>query len=101
LKIDHSNPVWATDITDIPMRRGFVYLVAIVDGYSRRVLAWRLSNTLSTDSASMRWKRPSPVTAHRKSSTPIRAAHSPALNSPGAQGKRHPDQQGWQQSAKT
>ena len=33
----------------IPMRRGFVYLVAIVDWYSRRVLAWRLSNTLTTD----------------------------------------------------
>ena len=41
--------MWATDITYIPMRQGFVYLVAIMDWYSRRVLAWRLSNTLSTD----------------------------------------------------
>lgn len=49
LTIDRSNQVWATDITYIPMRRGFVYLVAIVDWYSRRVLAWRLSNTLTTD----------------------------------------------------
>ena len=49
LRIDRSNQVWATDITYIPMRRGFVYLVAIMDWYSRRVLAWRLSNTLSTD----------------------------------------------------
>ena len=49
LSIDRSNHVWATDITYIPMRRGFVYLVAIVDWYSRRVLAWRLSNTLTTD----------------------------------------------------
>ena len=49
LNIDRPNQVWATDITYIPMRRGFVYLVAIMDWYSRRVLAWRLSNTLSTD----------------------------------------------------
>ena len=49
LRINRPNHVWATDITYIPMRRGFVYLVAIMDWYSRRVLAWRLSNTLSTD----------------------------------------------------
>ena len=49
LRIDRPNHVWATDITYIPMRQGFVYLVAIMDWYSRRVLAWRLSNTLSTD----------------------------------------------------
>lgn len=49
LNITRPNQVWATDITYIPMRRGFVYLVAIMDWYSRRVLAWRLSNTLSTD----------------------------------------------------
>lgn len=49
LRIEQPNHVWATDITYIPMCRGFVYLVAIVDWYSRRVLAWRLSNTLTTD----------------------------------------------------
>ena len=49
LSIERPNHVWATDITYIPMRRGFVYLVAIVDWYSRRVLAWCLSNTLTTD----------------------------------------------------
>ena len=49
LRIDRPNHVWATDITYIPMRQGFVYLVAIMDWNSRRVLAWRLSNTLSTD----------------------------------------------------
>ena len=47
--IDRPNHVWATDITYIPMHRCFVYLVAIVDWHSRRVLAWRLSNTLTTD----------------------------------------------------
>ena len=49
LKIDRPNQVWATDITYNPMRRGFVYLVAVVDWFSRRVMSWRLSNTLTTD----------------------------------------------------
>jgi putative transposase len=49
LVIDRPNQVWATDITYIPMRRGFVYLVAVVDWFSRRVLSWRISNTLTTD----------------------------------------------------
>jgi putative transposase len=48
LVIDRPNQVWATDITYIPMARGFVYLVAIMDWYSRRVLSWRVSNTLDT-----------------------------------------------------
>jgi putative transposase len=48
LKISRVNQVWASDITYIPMARGFAYLVAIIDWYSRRVLAWRLSNTLET-----------------------------------------------------
>lgn len=44
--IDHCNQVWSTDITYIRMRRGFLYLAAILDWFSRYVLAWRLSNTL-------------------------------------------------------
>ncbi len=48
-EITRPNQVWATDITYIPMARGFVYLVAIIDWFSRRVLAWRLSITLETD----------------------------------------------------
>ena len=48
LVIDRANQVWATDITYIPMARGFVYLVAVMDWYSRRVLSWRVSNTLDT-----------------------------------------------------
>jgi putative transposase len=46
LEINRVNQVWATDITYIPMARGFLYLVAIMDWHSRYVLAWRLSNTL-------------------------------------------------------
>jgi putative transposase len=49
MTIDQANQVWATDITYIPMRRGFLYLVAILDWATRRVLAWRLSNTLTAD----------------------------------------------------
>ena len=48
LTIDRPNQVWATDITFVPMARGFVYLVAIMDWYSRRVLSWRVSNMLDT-----------------------------------------------------
>jgi len=44
--IDRPNQVWCADITYIPMRRGFLYLVAIMDWHSRKVLAWRLSNTM-------------------------------------------------------
>ncbi len=47
--IGRPNQVWCADITDIPMRRGFLYRAAIMDWYSRKVLAWRLSNTLEAD----------------------------------------------------
>jgi putative transposase len=46
MTIDRPNQVWAMDITYVPMARGFVYLAAVVDWFSRRVLAWRLSITL-------------------------------------------------------
>ncbi|MCJ2532253.1 MAG: IS3 family transposase, partial [Candidatus Thermoplasmatota archaeon] len=49
LEVNRVNQVWATDITYIPMARGFLYLVAIMDWHSRYVLAWKLSNTLETD----------------------------------------------------
>jgi putative transposase len=46
LTIDRPNQVWSTDITYIPMARGFVYLCAVMDWFARRILAWRLSNTM-------------------------------------------------------
>jgi len=49
MQITRPNQVWAADITYIPMARGFLYLVAIIDWYSRYVLSWRLSNTLDAD----------------------------------------------------
>ena len=49
LEITRANHVWAMDISYIPMRKGFVYLAAVLDWATRRVLSWRLSNTLTTD----------------------------------------------------
>src|SRR4029078_5373699 len=46
LTIDRATQFWCSDITYIPLARGFIYLVAIMDWHSRAVLAWRLSNTL-------------------------------------------------------
>lgn len=66
LDVVRANQVWATDITYIPMARGFVYLVAIIDWFSRFVLSWRISNTLDTafcvdalEDALARWGTPS------------------------------------------
>jgi putative transposase len=49
LVIDRPNQVWAADVTYIPMERGFVYLVAVIDWFSRKVLSWRVSNSLTAD----------------------------------------------------
>lgn len=49
LTIDRPNQVWSADITYIPMRRGFMYLVAVMDWHSRKILSWRVSNTLESE----------------------------------------------------
>ncbi len=48
LNIDRANQVWASDITYLPMEKGFIYLTVIMDWYSRKVLSWRLSNSLDS-----------------------------------------------------
>ena len=48
IAIERPNHVWSTDITYIPMRGGFLYLVAVMDWFSRYVLSWELSNTMET-----------------------------------------------------
>ena len=65
VKITRVNQVWSTDITYVPLQRGFMYLVAIMDWYSRYVLSWRVSNTLETtfclealEEALSRWPAP-------------------------------------------
>jgi len=47
--VEKANQVWAMDITYIPMARGFVYLAAVVDWFSRKVLSWRVSITMEVD----------------------------------------------------
>ena len=49
LVIDRPNQVWSADLTYLPMAHGFMYLMAILDVASRKVLSWRLSNTLTAD----------------------------------------------------
>ena len=49
MAIDRPNQVWCADITFIPVKRGFLYLVAIMDWATRKVLSWRLSNTMHAD----------------------------------------------------
>ena len=49
LRVDRPNQVWCADITYLPMRRGFLYLVTIMDWHTRKVLAWRISNTMEAD----------------------------------------------------
>ncbi len=49
LVIDRPNQVWCADITYIPMRKGFLYLVAVMDWATRKVLSWKLSNSMEAD----------------------------------------------------
>jgi putative transposase len=49
LSVDRPNHVWCSDITYIPFKKGFLYLVAIMDWHSRKVLTWRVSNTMTSD----------------------------------------------------
>ena len=88
VRITRPNQVWAADITYLPMARGFLYLVAVMDWHSRYVVAWRLSKPWKPASALRRWRRPW-ERASRRCSTPIRAcpakaggASSPAWSSP-------------------
>src|SRR5438270_13911668 len=90
IAIERVNQVWCSDVTYIPMAKGFLYLVVIMDWVSRAVLAWRLSNTLGADfcvdaleEALARYGRPEIFNTDQ--SLPQRrlgAASSPATTSP-------------------
>jgi len=82
LAITQANHVWCADVTYLPMRRGFLYLVAIMDWATRKVLAWRISNTMELDFALKLCMMPWPATASHRSSIRIRAVNSPATPSP-------------------
>jgi putative transposase len=57
LAITLPNQVWCSDITYIPVKNGFLYLVAFMDWATRKVLSWRLSNTLDAASVLRRWRK--------------------------------------------
>ncbi len=76
--IERANQVWCADITYIPMRRGFLYLVAVMDWWSRAVLSWRLSNTMDAGFCVAALEEALRRTAGRRCSIPTRAANSPA-----------------------
>ena len=87
--IERANQVWAADITYIPMARGFLYLVAVIDWSSRSVLAWRLSNTLDGAFCVEALEEALARMAGRRSSTPTRGRSSRPPPSPA----------GWQRPA--
>lgn len=77
------NQMWSTDITYIRLARGFEYLVAIIDWYSRKVLSWRISNSMDASSAwTAAGMTPCAAMDGRKCSTTIRVRRSPARLSP-------------------
>jgi putative transposase len=95
LVVERANQVWAIDITYIPMARGFVYLAAVVDWFSRRVLAWRVSIMLevefcldAVEEALARHGRPEIFNTDRQ---PV---HQRTIHSP-ADGQPDQDQHGW------
>jgi hypothetical protein len=89
LVVDRPNYVWCADITSVPMRRGFLYLVAVLDWYSRYVLAWALSNTLEAVDQALASGQP-PDLQHR----PRRAIYRHGLHGATDRGQ-DPDQHGW------
>ena len=81
LTITRANQVWAADITYLPMARGFLYLVVIMDWHSRYVVAWRLSNTLEAGFCAEAL-RDALNQGTPEVLTPTRGASSPATSSP-------------------
>ena len=88
LTIERANHVWAADITYIPIGRGFLYRVAIIDWASRAVLAWRLSNTMDVSFCLAALEEARPSSASPRSSTPTRARNSLRRPSPARSPKR-------------
>ena len=82
VKVERPNQVWATDITYIPMARGFVYLVAVVDWFTRRVLSHRVSITMEAGFCVEALEEAIGKHGNRKFSTPTKAVNSPARRSP-------------------
>ena len=82
LSIERANQAWASDICYIPMAKGFMYLVAIMDWYSRRVLSWRVSIRWIRTSVSKPWRTLYNALKRRRSSIPTKGPSSPLKRSP-------------------
>ena len=78
MSIEGVNQVWAADVTYIPMSRGFVYLVCVMDWYSRKVLSWRVSNTMGVSFCVEALEEAIAKYGAPRYSTPIRAVSSQA-----------------------
>ena len=81
LPITRPNHVWCTDVTYIPLQRGFLYLVAVMDWASRKVLAWRLSNTLEASFCVAALREALECYGLPRSSIATRGVNSPASTS--------------------
>ena len=97
LTVDRPNQVWAMDITYIPMARGFVYLAAVLDWFSRRVLAWRVSIDMAVDFCleaveEAIARHGTPDIFNTDQGSPV---HQPGLHRPAGR-QRHRHQHGWQ-----
>jgi putative transposase len=97
LCVERANQVWASDICYLPMAKGFMYLVAIMDWHTRRVLSWRVSNTLDSEfcvealeEALERFGPPEIFNTDQGRAVHLRGVHRRA------QGTRHRDQYGRQ-----
>ena len=87
LAVTRPNQVWAMDLTYIPMARGFIYLAAVVDWFSRRVLAWRLSITMEASFCIEALEEALSANEKPEIFNTIRAVNSPARASPGFSGR--------------
>ena len=96
MEIVRPNQVWAMDITYIPMAKGFVYLAAVLDWFSRRVLSWRVSITMEASFCVAALEEALAKHGSRRSSTPIKALSSRARPSPACSSRRDRDQHGRQ-----
>jgi hypothetical protein len=95
LAVTRPNKVWATDITYVPMPRGFIYLAAIVDWFTRRVLVWGCRSQWMPRSVWKRWRKRWHGTASLPFSIRIRARDSPVRPSPPSCTRRDRRKHGW------
>ena len=99
MPIERCNQVWSCDITYIRLQRGFIYLIAVIDWFSRYVLSWEISITMDTSfclealDRALRVSRPEIFNSEEASAIYEYRVHKPT------QGRRYPDQSGWERTS--